>query len=160
MASEVLQDGAAVATCLAFLGGIWIAVKYGCKANASIAGTAYMSNGRWYVVVRPSVQAVGVFRLRFPDDYGTWIQVTEVRDHNGKLSDGRSWSKDRIFNLDFVEAGETLTTSVLFPLGSEGSELVGWRLILVVRTMRWPAAAQVWEWSDTTFVPSTTGATS
>lgn len=152
---DIATCAGGIATSLAFVGGVWIAARYGSRANASVSAVSYEVDGGAIVVVRPSVSAVGAFRLNFADDRGAFVLVTEVWRVAQGITDGRFWQQEAIFESQFVEPGETLMTSIAFPVESPLPSLVGWRVSFGLQAARWPRRSdRVWAWSDRAFVPA------
>ncbi len=151
---DVPEVAGAVATALGLLGAVTIAVFYGRKATAQVSARAYLANNVVLLSTRPSVCAVGLFRLKFADDDGATIRVTEIVQTDDGLRDGRHWDAQAIFGDSFVEGGETLTTTVVFPLGLRPPEVAGWRVSFGVTVERWPSG-RGWSWADQVFVPPT-----
>ncbi|GEM_PF-3287820 len=152
-ASEV---AGAIATALGLLGAVAIAVFYGRKATAQVTGEAYVADGAVLLSARPSVSAVGLFRLKLGDHDAATIRVTEMIHIEGGLRDGRHWDAEAVFGGSFVDGGETLLTTVVFPLGALPAEVVGWRVSFGVTVQRWPSGRQ-WSWADQVFGPRPTG---
>ncbi|MCL4445483.1 MAG: hypothetical protein M1134_01205 [Actinobacteria bacterium] len=152
---NVPEVAGAIATALGFLGAVTIAVFYGRKATAQVAAEAYLADSSVLVSVRPSICAVGLFRLRFADDDSVRIRVTEMVQDGDSLRNGRRWEAKAVFGDSFVEGGETLTTTVVFPLGVLPPEVLGWRVSFGVTVERWPAGRR-WSWADQVFVPRPT----
>jgi hypothetical protein len=113
-----------IAAALGLLGGVAIAILYGRKATAQVTAKAYLARGSVLLSARPSICAIGLFRLRFAREDGATVRVTEMVQTKDGLSDGRYWDADAVFGESFVEGGETLTTTVLFPLGPLPVEVV------------------------------------
>ena len=127
-----------------------IAVLYGRKATAGVSATAHLTEEGVLISARPSICAVGIFRLKFADDDGATVRVIEVFRTDGGLTDGRQWDAKAIFGPSFVEGGETLTTTVIFDLGPPPRGLVGWRVSFGVTSAR--LLRQGWSWADQVFV--------
>lgn len=136
----------------ATVGGAVIAERYGRKATAQIEGTAYEAAGATMVVVRPSVRAVGVFRLVFAGEDGSTVSVTEVWATPDGLASGRRWESSAVFGPSFAEAGETIWTTVIFDVGPAHHRVVGWRVVLDVALSRRFRRDRVWTWDDRIFV--------
>lgn len=141
------------ATVLATLTGGAIAVFRGRKGTVVLEARAYDLGDRLALAARPSIRAVGVFPLKLLENQ-SFVTVTEVLATAGEpgLVDGREWLADAVFGSAFVEAGEGLSTTVVFDLGALVPEVVGWRVsvdIAVARALR----KTVWMWDDRVFVP-------
>jgi hypothetical protein len=114
----------------------------------------YEAAGTLLMAARPSVRAVGVFRLAFADDESCSISVTEVWSTTDGLVDGATWRSPAIFGTSVVEAGESIWTTVLFDLGPPADYLVGWRVVLDVALTRRFRPGRDWVWDDRVFVPA------
>jgi hypothetical protein len=152
--SDAFSAAGATAAVAATVGGAVIAARYGRKATAQVEGTAYEAAGTAMVVVRPSVRAVGVFRLVLTDDDGCSVTVTEVWATPDGLSDGRQWRSEAVFGPNFAEGGETVSTTVVFDVGPPHPQIVGWRGVLDVAVARKFRRDRVWTWDDRIFVPA------
>jgi hypothetical protein len=152
--SDAFSAAGATAAVAATVGGAVVAVRYGRKATAQVEGDAHETAGTTIVVVRPSVRAVGVFRLVFAPGDGCSVSVTEVWVTPDGLADGRQWRSDAIFGPSFVEAGETVWTTVIFDVGPPHPQVAGWRVVLDVAVARKFRRDKVWSWDDRIFVPA------
>jgi hypothetical protein len=145
---------AAILTAVGFIGGLYLAIRYGRKVNISVSGVAYTTASGIVVAARPIVHVVGVFRIRFA---AADVTATEVYiNDSGKLEDGRIWTNDKIFGLAFVEGGETLGTTSAFILPIPLPRVIGWRLSAEVATLNRLSPGTNWSWSDQVFVPKPT----
>ncbi len=145
----------ALATVLGATTGFVLAARYGRKASVHLSAEAVETARSGVLVrVRPSVSAVGIFRLRFRKNRGAVVTTTEVwADDEGELHDGRFWDQDAIFGPSFVEGGETLTTTVVFPLGEPPARVVGWRVSIAIAVPRRRLIPHdSWTWADRVFV--------
>ncbi len=124
------------------------------KATAIVAGEAHRAGGDVLIAARPSVRAVGIFRLRFGQDGGSWLRLTEIERGPDSLVSGRQWDQPiSVFGAgSFVEAGETLTTTVVFDVGRPDEAVLGWRLSFGISVGRF-RKAQDWAWADRMFIP-------
>ena len=105
------------------------------------------------VAARPIVKAVGIFRVKFHATEGVIVRLTEVYIEEGELREGRFWTKTGAFGQQYVDAGEELPTTVVFPPIRPPGSVIGWLVYLKVaaptRLMRFRSA---W-WMDQVFVP-------
>ena len=148
---NVVLGVAAILTAIGFLGGLFLAARYGRKVNVSISGVAHKTPTGIVVAARPIVHVVGVFRIRF---HAADVTATEVFINDmGELEDGRTWTNDRIFGLAFVEGGETLGTTSAFILPNPVPRVIGWRLSAEVAARNRLSRGTNWSWSDQVFVP-------
>jgi len=150
----VLGIAAVVTIAAAVIGGI-VAGRYGRKATVNLSAEAVPTATGAIVSVRPSVQAVGIFRLRFHGNRGAVVTTTEVwADVAGDLHDGRFWDQDAIFGPSFVEGGETLTTTVVCLLKNLPTAVVGWSVSIAIAVPRRRLIpGDSWTWADRVFVP-------
>jgi hypothetical protein len=145
-----------IATVAGLLGGVVLALRYGRKASVSISGEAHIFDGLVIVATRPSVRAVGVLRLSLlRAGGGTDVIVAEMIKDGESVRKGREWTQTNVFDQQFVEAGETLATTVIFPVGPVDPEVVGWRASFDVHVKRWSLKGrrQTWSWPDRVFIP-------
>jgi len=145
---------ASVVVVAATMVGAGFTAWYGRKATAMVAGEAHLAGGDVLIAARPSVCAVGIFRLRFGEDGGSWLRLTEIVRGPDSLVSGRQW--DQLISVfgagSFVEAGETLTTTVVFDVGRPDEAVLGWRLSFGISVGRF-RKAQDWAWADRVFIP-------
>ena len=151
----VLGLGAAAAV-LAFLGGVYLAARYGRRASISIsAEITPLSGGDVLISARPEVTAVGLFKVKFHGTSGAVIRVREVYAVDAAVSPTGLWEgKYRLAaavfgedddNKQFAESGEALKTTVLFRTPApEG--VVGWMVVVSIKApTRWiPGASGAW----------------
>jgi hypothetical protein len=133
------------------VGGAYVAIRYGRRANASITAEAHRTaSGDVVVVARPQVTALGWRRLQLKS---AEITVTEVlQGDTGEMVDGKA-SCEPVFCDQHAEPGETLTSTTAIPWGSPSTKLIGWRASIHVDVRRWSGGT--WSWSDQIFVPHT-----
>lgn len=153
----IVTSMGAVAATAGVVAGSVLAALYGRRASASLTATA--STGDLHVVLaaRPVVRAVGIFRVKFHPERGARVRVQEVYiDDSGdlKLAE-RRWDKTTGWERQqYVDAGEELTTTVVFRLPLPTLRVVGWQVFLNVdapRRRTAPGATSAW--SDQVFVP-------
>jgi hypothetical protein len=136
------------------IGGV-VAYTYGRRASASISAEAHLAAGSVVLATRPLIKAVGIFTVRFHEDQGAVVRVTEVYvDKAGGLHDARFWMADGVFGRQQVDPGEDLATTVVFSLPPPAESVVGWRVSIGIRAptrrgLRQASAA----WADRVFVP-------
>ena len=136
-------------------GGIVLALRYSRRASVTVTAELHEVSGGAVIAVRPTVRDDGVFPLTFLKKDGATVTVTEmILGEDGKISDGEPWPGP-IFDRQFVEGGETLTTSVLFPLRTIPPNVIGWRVSVEINVRRWlhRQSSKPWSWSDRVFVP-------
>ena len=125
----------------------------------SVAAELVRSPQLCAIVVRPSVKAVGVFKIRF--SYSR-VSVEVVRyDSDGRyISSGSPATKENVFADSFVEGGEELLTSVFIPVTEPDATTLGWLARIEVKAP--PRFLRGWlsklpfssssYWYDTVFV--------
>jgi hypothetical protein len=153
---------AAVATILAFVGGAYLAARYGRRASISIdADVTELPDRSVLIAARPVVNAVGLFRLKFHGPRGAVIRVRNVYAVEPSVSPKGLWEGEfrlapAIFgdddkNQQFVESGEALKTTVLFRV-SVSDGVIGWVVAVSIkaptRWMPWSSVA----WGDKIFL--------
>jgi hypothetical protein len=84
---------------------------------------------------------------------GCTVAVTEVWTTPDGLANGRRWESTAVFGPSFVEAGETVWTTVVFDVGPPHPQVAGWRVVLDVAVARRFRRERVWSWDDRIFVP-------
>lgn len=110
-------------------------IFYSRRANVSISAEIHKTPRGLLLAARPSVEQIGPFRLKFRKEKGAELAVTEILIfESGKAETGREIpAKAFPGNELFVSQGETLNSSVLFPLSApQSSELAGWSVSLNV----------------------------
>jgi hypothetical protein len=144
---------------LAVIVGAAFTARYGRRGSVSVSAELNRSPQLCAIVVRPSVKAVGVFRIRFSF---TRVTVETVRyDERGKyLSSGAPVVLENVFSDSFVEGGEELLTTVFLPVAEPDAATLGWFARIEVkagprflrgRLSKWPGASSSY-WYDTVFV--------
>jgi hypothetical protein len=158
-------NGWAVLEALSTLGGSVVvavgavyAALYGRKANVDVEADAHLRpNGQVVVVVKASVSARGVRKIRIATEEGhvPTLRVTEVLDgeEGEDLHDGAVYEQtDAFAEEDQVGAGETVTKVVLFHQPPPTSNLVGWRVTFLVDVPKFLTFRSWWTWSVYAFV--------
>jgi hypothetical protein len=154
-----LGAGSAV---LAFLGGVYLAARYGRRASISItADVSELPDGNMLIAARPVVNAVGFFRVKFHGPTGAVIRVREVYAVELSVSPTGLWEGEfrlaaAIFGEDgedkqFAESGEALKTTVLFRVPAPDG-VIGWMVVVSIKApTRWmPGSSGAW--GDKVFV--------
>jgi hypothetical protein len=179
--NAVLAVGA-IAGALAVIVGAVFTTRYGRRASVSVSAWALKSGDSNGVVVRPSVKAVGVFKVRFEHSV---VKVAEVQAQpDGTFHVDEAHEKRNPFDTDsvFVDGGEELQTSVVVNVfGPPTPSAIAWiarfeatayprfprlfpwrpvvrgvaSLPLPTRWKRWlsETASRRYSWSDEVFVP-------
>ena len=160
---NVMLGLAALATILAFVGGAYLAARYGRRASISIdAKVTDLKNGSFLLAARPVVTAVGIFRVKFHGPRGAVVRVRDVYSVDPSVSPTGLWEGEyrqaaAIFgddddNQQFAESGEALKTTVLFRVAPPEA-VIGWMVVVAIRAptrwMPWSSGA----WGDKLFVP-------
>jgi hypothetical protein len=148
-----------IATAVGVIGGVVIAILYSRKATATVSAEAVVTNSGTLVSVRPSIYALGPFKLKFADSDGAVVRVTPVlaTESDGTRSDEVSSKKREAFPADetgrpqFVSPGETLTSSLLFRVGLDTPGLIGWSVSLNIASKGFLRHGL--HWADRVFVP-------
>jgi hypothetical protein len=117
--------GALAGAVAVVVGGIFTA-RYGRRASVSICAESQRTPTSCAIVVRPSVKAVGVFKVKFKHCI---VKVSEVQ----KGSDGEYVSVENgiehvenVFKNSYVDGGEDLQTSIFVPVPLPQSNVVAW----------------------------------
>jgi hypothetical protein len=130
----VLALGALAAVAGVLVGAFFTAL-YGRRASVSLSATAAKTPGGYVILARPSVKAVGVFRVRFlGGNEGSQVTVTEYyTDVAGNPIEAITYPRRNLFGEAFVDGGETLTTTTLVPVPNPAATVFGWAVWLEVR---------------------------
>lgn len=154
---DVPTTMAAIAATAAVVVGGWFAIRYSRRANVTISAEVHPTPEGLLIAARPSITAVGPLKLKFskkqePQIAVTSILGTEAGTKNGEALRARpAFPKDDAGKGQFVGAGETLTSSVLFKVGTAQESLVGWRVDFGVTAGGHLRGGL--SWSDRVFVP-------
>ena len=148
----------AVATVLAFIVGLLVAIGYRHKATVTVSGELFVTDDVAVIAVRPSVNAVGPIKLRFADHDGAVVTVTPtLATESGTKSDHDATKKrdafppDEMENSQFISPGETLTSSLLVRVDPTTPNLLGWWVALNVASKG--IVRHGLHWADRVFVP-------
>ena len=143
----------AVATAAGVAAGACLAMRYGRRASVSVSAKAYPTLTGIVIATRPVVKAVGIFRVKFHGPKGAVVKVTEIYINDSReLQDGLSRDRDAVFGTQFVEAGEELTTTSVFPPTSPSPRVIGWRVSIAIAAPSRLLASGGWR-ADQIFVP-------
>jgi hypothetical protein len=144
---------ASLATAAGVVTGAVLAVLYGRKASVSITASPHVTPAGVVVAVRPLVKAVGIFRVKFHASEGAVVRLTEVYTQKGELKEGRSWTLTGAFDQQYVDSGEELPTTVVFPPMNPPASVIGWLVYLkIAAPTRLTKFRSAW-WMDQVFVP-------
>lgn len=149
---------AEIAAIVGVVGGAVITYFFSRRANASVTAEAHrVSGGAVVLEVRPSVTALGPFGLKFKKSDPPTITVIEILRCTGDTANGRFLPSREAFPSDvggeeqFVNAGETLTSTALFPAEPPNANLIGWCVVLSVASRG--IVRHGLHWGDRVFVP-------
>jgi hypothetical protein len=155
---NILLGAAAAFTVLGLLAAGYAGLRYGRRASLSLTADAHvLDDGSVIISCRPAVRAVGIRRVRFREGDGSVAKVVELKrnEASGGIADVLAhWEQPAIFGASFVEPGEEVPTTVVFPVGVPEDGVIGWRVSVNVRAPNRsidPAAS--WAWADRVFVP-------
>jgi len=150
---NVMTGSGGFATAAGIVVGGWLALQYGRRASVSIDASIYKTPLGLVMSTRPAVKAVGIFRVRFTDT-GVRVSVEEVWiDDSGELQPGRIWEKGANWEQQYVDAGEELTTTVVFRLLDPTARVIGWTVFFRVSApTRFVAPGASASWADQRFV--------
>ena len=143
----------AFATAAGVAAGAVLALLYGRKGSASVSATAYQTTFGVVVAARPCVKAVGLFRVTFKRKEGVTLRLAEVHMAGGELVEGRCWDSSGAFGQQYVDAGEELTTTVVFAPVTPTPSMVGWLVYLNAGAPSRLAKFRTSWWADQVFVP-------
>jgi hypothetical protein len=133
--------------------GAVLAVLYGRKASVSVTASPHVTPPGVVVAARPIVKAVGIFRVKFHATGGVTVRLTEVYIKDGELKEGRSWTETGAFGQQYVDSGEELPTTVVFPPMNPPGSVIGWLVYLkIAAPTRLAKFRSAW-WADQVFVP-------
>lgn len=142
----------AITPTVALIGGVLLAWRYRHKANVSVWAQVYRTPGGLVLEARPSVSAVGPFRLKFKEDDGALLTITPViATATGTANADRLPKTRPAFDNQFVAQGETVTSSALFHMDDDIDNLIGWFVTFDV-TGRGILRDGL-SWQDRVFVP-------
>jgi hypothetical protein len=142
----------AIATAAGVVTGAVVAVLYGRKASVSVTASPHVTESGIVVTARPIVKAVGLFRLMFHEIEGVTVRLTEVYVEDGELKEGRFWTADGAFGQQYVDAGEELQTTVVFPPMNPPGSVIGWLVYLKIAAPTRLARFRGAWWMDQVFV--------
>lgn len=156
-----LTAAGAVVAILSFIVGVVVAVLYRHKANLGIKAEVAATDSGTVLAVRPSVSAVGPFKLKFADEHGAVVQVRRVfaTDKGGTATEQSAWKRRNAFPADetgqrqFVSPGESLSTTTLFRVDPQEPKLLGWLVSLNIASKG--VIRHGLHWAERVFVPVT-----
>ncbi len=127
---NVVLGLATIATTVGFTAGAIFTARYGRRASVSITANVEPVPGGYLITARPSVKAVGVFRVKFTrGDEGSQLQVDQVYiDAQWQSVRVPSERRSNLFGDSFVEGGEELLTTTVIPVPTPPGSVIGWFL--------------------------------
>jgi hypothetical protein len=125
---NIVLGVAALLTIAGVLIGAFFTVRYGRRASVSLSAEALRTEVGFVIVARPSVKAVGVYRVKFVEGpAGSTAGVTEMYpDASGRLHEGMTYPVHDLFGDSFVDGGEELVTTTLVSVPSPAGSVIGW----------------------------------
>lgn len=135
-----------------------LGIAFARRANATIAAECHrLTDGSLLINARPSVTAIGPFRLKFSNKNIPKVKLVEIISSGAGTRDGNSLGERDAFPRDmhgkeqFVSPGETLRSTVVFRPGTPSADLIGWRVELKVASRGFLRGGL--HWGDSVFVP-------
>jgi hypothetical protein len=118
----------AITPTVALGGAVVFGIRYRHKANVSVWADAYRTIHGVFLEARPSVGAVGPFRLNIKrENDGAQITVIPVVAIPGGTADADCPPQTRrAFTNQFVSQGETVSSSAVFSVPEDIENLIGW----------------------------------
>jgi hypothetical protein len=131
---NVVLGLAAIVTAVTLMAGAIFTARYGRRASVSVKADADKIPGGYILTVRPSVKAVGVFRIKFTKGAaGSQIRVAQVYvDEQWQPVRITGEPRQDIFGESFVEGGEELATTTVVPVSEPPGSVIGWFVWLQV----------------------------
>lgn len=152
--------GGAIFGVIAIVVGATFTARYGRRASVSVSAQLFQSHNVFAIIVRPSVKAVGVFKIRF-----TYARVTVVPlkfDSNAEqLPSEPPAITENVFGDSYVEGGEELLTTIFQPVREPDTSTIGWFARIEVQAsprflrgrLSTLGTSNNSYWYDTVFVP-------
>jgi hypothetical protein len=153
---DFFTDAGAAAAVLALVGGVVVAIRYSRKVNATVSAKLYRTDNGGVLAVRPSVRAFGSLTLRFKEAKIEVFSVYPTTDGNTRTDrehprDRNAFPVDTKGNPQFVNPGETLTSTVLFRVDDGDTGILGWLITLSISSKG--LIRHGMHWGDRVFVP-------
>jgi len=138
---------AAMVTAAGVVVGAVFTARYGRRASVSLSASVEETTQGYLIIARPSIKAVGVFRVRFVKGRdGSSVGATELYlASNGDPTPAKEYSRHNILGDAFVDGGEELITTSLVPVPNPPDSVIGWAVWVVVYApnrfvrLRWTA---------------------
>lgn len=148
----VTGTGAILGSATVVAGGL-LAFLFGRRASVSLSAEVYETPSGFVVAARPTVKAVGIFRVSFGETRGTTVRLTEAYlDQDDLLQEGEYWELESAFGQQYVDPGEELTTSVVFQPVRPVESVVGWYVFLGISAPTRLGRLRTAWWADQIFV--------
>ncbi len=151
----------AVSSLVVLLGasvGLLVGARWVRRADVGIEAEPLVDLGdRVLLPVRIRIRSVGLVRLSLLGDFLPRARVIEVLRGELGPRDGATWVYPKVWPADYIEPGETVSTTVTFWLPTDDPVIIGWRVVVEYPTVGWirrwgvPRRA-TWFWDDNVFV--------
>jgi hypothetical protein len=158
---NIVTGAGAAAGALGVVAGAFFAARYGRRASVSLTASVLPTPVGFVIVARPSVKAVGIFRVRFvKGNSGSKVMVVEMyQDDQGEPQCAKTYPRLNIFGEAFVDGGEELVTTTLIPVPTPAASVIGWAVWFEVHApnrflrLRWLTRAVArkpvrWAWNQ------------
>jgi len=152
---DFLTAGGATAGIVGVALGAGFTFLYGRRASVSIAAKPHETPNGLVIATRPTVKAVGVFRVKFRNRDGIVVRLVEVYvDGNGDLQEDEETAREHTgaFEQQYVDPGEELTTTVTFSPTNPPESVIGWTVYLGISAPTRLARFRTGWWADQIFV--------
>lgn len=134
------------------VGGV-LACLFGRRASVSVSAEVHETPSGFVIAARPTVKAVGIFRVSFGETKGTTVRLTESYiDQDSHLQEGQYWELDSAFGQQYVDPGEELPTSVVFQPVNPAESVIGWFVFLRISAPTRLGRLRTAWWADQVFV--------
>jgi hypothetical protein len=144
---------ASVVVVLGVFAGSTALLLYGRRAIVTVTATLVEAADHSMILqVRPSLQAVGQFKIKVDQSDESYVAVIEVLRTDQHLVLGKTRKVGTLFGKGFAIPGETLNSTVLFDLGIPPKEVDGWLVVISVGAQR-IGSRQDKSWDDRIYVP-------
>ncbi len=162
----LLEALATAISAFVLVSGFLIALRYGHRADGSVAGLVMPAKSGVVVTAILSITSKGIRRLRISADDGAspLLVITEVIVSSGQLSDGRQWkvsdsvNGEKLFADTLLDPNEVLVSAEPFYMDTPADDLAAWRLDFSFAVRRYRrrflivGKRRYWYWDARTFV--------
>lgn len=158
---NIVTEVGAAAGALGVAAGAFFAARYGRRASVSLTARVLPTSAGFVIMARPSVKAVGIFRVRFvKGNSGSKVLVVEMyQDDHGEPRPAKTYRRVNILGEAFVDGGEELATTTLIPVPAPPASVIGWAVWFEVHApnrflrLRWLTRAVArkpvrWVWNQ------------